>query len=101
MHNVYKGFVALFNLRLPLFLGSIVMRYIPLCYLQGRCNRTQGFSEFKPISHFPPRGKLNALKQRSNFSLRMLSEFSGEKPISTYQTIPRSVRHLELLWSAL
>lgn len=43
MRNVYKGFVALFNLRLPLFLGSIVMRYIALCYPECRCERTQIF----------------------------------------------------------
>lgn len=44
--NVHRGFVALFNLRLPLFLGSIVMRYIAHCYLQCRCGRRVFFSQF-------------------------------------------------------
>lgn len=39
MRNMYKGFVALFNPRLPLFLGNIVMRYIAFCHLQCRCKK--------------------------------------------------------------
>lgn len=65
---MYKGFVALFNLRLPLFLGSIVMCYIPLCYLQGRCKRTEGFSEFKLISQFSP-WRTISVKVESQLSL--------------------------------
>lgn len=54
MCNVYKAFVALYNLGLPLFLGSIVMRFIVLFYLRCRCKRTHRFSEFILISEFSP-----------------------------------------------
>lgn len=73
MRNVYKGFVALFNLRLPLFLGSIVMPYIALCYLQCRCKRTHRFSEFKLISEFSPRRNYRHESGGASSSLKILS----------------------------
>lgn len=52
MRNMYKGFVALFNLRLLLFLGSTAMRHKALCYLQCRCERSHRFSRSKLVSEF-------------------------------------------------
>lgn len=66
MRNVYNGFVTLFNLRLPLFSGSIVMRYIALFSLLCRCKITQSFSEFKLISEFSPQ---NGYKRVTSSSL--------------------------------
>lgn len=68
-------YIALFNLRLPLFPGSIVMRHIALCYLQCRCKRTPGFSEFKLISEFPQRRNYQRYNRVASSSLWILWGF--------------------------
>lgn len=73
---MYEGFVALFNLRLPLFLGSIVTvctTSLIVTYSVG-AKELRGFLSLN-TSDIPPMEKYKQVKQSRNFLSELCESF--------------------------